>query len=114
MALSLLYPTLMTYISFVVSEKVRGYSIGWFIAAADFGTSSGAFVMGWLADAFTYRGMLVAAIGIGIGLVADIIATWAEGGGSMRLLVADQLTSINVFFLSPENKGIYILVMRNM
>ncbi|WP_088835375.1 staphylopine family metallophore export MFS transporter CntE [Paenibacillus tyrfis] len=65
LALSLLYPTLMTYISFVVPEKVRGYSIGWFIAAADFGTSSGAFVMGWLADAFTYRGMLAAAAGIG-------------------------------------------------
>ncbi|GGD46821.1 staphylopine family metallophore export MFS transporter CntE [Paenibacillus nasutitermitis] len=66
LALSLLYPTLMTYISFVVPEKVRGYSIGWFIAAADFGTSSGAFLMGLVADAFTYRGMLVAAVCIGV------------------------------------------------
>lgn len=48
LALSLLYPTLMTYISFIVPEKVRRYSIGWFIAATDFGTSSGAFIMGWL------------------------------------------------------------------
>ncbi|MCY9589895.1 MFS transporter [Paenibacillus chitinolyticus] len=77
MALSLLYPTLMTYISFVVPEKVRGYSIGWFIAAADFGTSSGAFLMGWLADAFTYRGMFVAAVGIGVFTL--VLTFWHKG-----------------------------------
>ncbi|WP_409346101.1 staphylopine family metallophore export MFS transporter CntE [Paenibacillus sp. MBLB4367] len=65
LALSLLYPTLMTYISFVVPERVRGYSIGWFIAAADFGTSSGAFVMGLLADSFSYGAMLSTAACIG-------------------------------------------------
>ncbi|WP_239616513.1 staphylopine family metallophore export MFS transporter CntE [Cohnella mopanensis] len=58
LALSLLYPTLTTYVSFVVPESVRGYSIGWFIAAADLGTSSGAFIMGWVADTYSYSDML--------------------------------------------------------
>ncbi|GED73060.1 MFS transporter [Brevibacillus reuszeri] len=66
LALSLLYPTLMTYISFVVPEENRGYSIGWFIAAADFGTSSGAFFMGWIADALSYQAMLGAAVIVGM------------------------------------------------
>ncbi|WP_146226603.1 staphylopine family metallophore export MFS transporter CntE [Aneurinibacillus soli] len=66
LALSLLYPTLMTYISFVVPEHVRGYAIGWFIAAADLGTSMGAFVMGWIADEFSYQVMLEAAASIGV------------------------------------------------
>ncbi|MCD9020928.1 staphylopine family metallophore export MFS transporter CntE [Cohnella silvisoli] len=65
LALSLLYPTLMTYVSFVVPESVRGYSIGWFIAAADLGTSSGAFIMGWVADRFSYPAMLGTAAAIG-------------------------------------------------
>ncbi|BBH19068.1 MFS transporter [Paenibacillus baekrokdamisoli] len=65
LALSLLYPTLMTYISFVVPERVRGYSIGWFIAAADLGTSSGAFIMGGLADLYSYQTMFSVAVGIG-------------------------------------------------
>ncbi|WP_018757656.1 staphylopine family metallophore export MFS transporter CntE [Paenibacillus terrigena] len=65
LALSLLYPTLMTYITFIVPEKVRGYSIGWFIAAADLGTSSGALLMGFLADFYSYRGMLITAAVLG-------------------------------------------------
>lgn len=72
LALSLLYPTLMTYISFVVPEQVRGYSIGWFIAAADFGTSFGAFAMGLLADRFSYDAMLSTAACIG---AATLIVT---------------------------------------
>ncbi|GLX66926.1 staphylopine family metallophore export MFS transporter CntE [Paenibacillus glycanilyticus] len=64
-ALSLLYPTLMTYITFVVPEQSRGYSIGWFIAAADLGTSCGAYLMGWLADEYSYKAMLATAACIG-------------------------------------------------
>ncbi|WP_051271047.1 staphylopine family metallophore export MFS transporter CntE [Shimazuella kribbensis] len=65
LALSLLYPTLMTYITFVIPANIRGYSIGWFIAAADLGTSSGALIMGWIADQFSYPAMLGAATMIG-------------------------------------------------
>ncbi|MFC5406328.1 staphylopine family metallophore export MFS transporter CntE [Cohnella soli] len=71
LALSLLYPTLITYITFIVPERSRGYSIGWFIAAADFGTSFGAFVMGAIADAFSYQTMLVT--GACIGAVALVV-----------------------------------------
>ncbi|TVX99093.1 staphylopine family metallophore export MFS transporter CntE [Cohnella terricola] len=66
LALSLLYPTLMTYITFIVPEKSRGVSIGWFIAAADLGTSGGAYLMGWLADAFSYQAMLATGACIGV------------------------------------------------
>ncbi|MBB6674675.1 staphylopine family metallophore export MFS transporter CntE [Cohnella nanjingensis] len=74
LALSLLYPTLMTYITFIVPAQSRGYSIGWFIAAADFGTSSGAFVMGWIAGAFSYQTMLGTAACIGAGTLLLSIA----------------------------------------
>ncbi|RKP56303.1 MFS transporter [Cohnella endophytica] len=77
LALSLLYPTLITYITFIVPERSRGYSIGWFIAAADFGTSLGAFLMGWLADAFSYPTMLATGAGIG---VAALIVTFVYRG----------------------------------
>ncbi|OPH50496.1 hypothetical protein BC351_07510 [Paenibacillus ferrarius] len=78
LALSLLYPTLMTYISFIVPTHVRGYSIGWFIAAADFGTSSGAFMMGWLAETFSFETMLGTATCLGVATL--ILALIYHGG----------------------------------
>lgn len=80
LALSLLYPTLMTYITFIVPENVRGYSIGWFIAAADFGTSSGAVIMGWIADEYSYQAMLGTATFIGmITLMLSLLYRGREG-----------------------------------
>ncbi|NOU62743.1 hypothetical protein GC096_01615 [Paenibacillus sp. LMG 31461] len=67
----------MTYISFIVPAQVRGYSIGWFIAAADFGTSSGAFLMGWLAESFSFEMML--SIAAGLGGVTIILALSHQG-----------------------------------
>jgi MFS family permease len=81
LALSLLYPSLMTYITFVVPERTRGYSIGWFIAAADLGTSSGAYLMGWLAGEFSYQTMLITAVFIGLGaLLFTLLYPRARGG----------------------------------
>lgn len=51
---ALLYPMLMTYISFAASGDHRNASIGLFIASADLGVALGAIVMGQLADVWSY------------------------------------------------------------
>ncbi|MUT64847.1 MFS transporter [Paenibacillus sp. NEAU-GSW1] len=64
-ALSMLYPTLLTYVSFIVPEKYRGQGIGLFIAAADFGASVGIWTLSLLANAYSYDAMFSSCIGIG-------------------------------------------------
>lgn len=57
MAFAVLYPTLLTFVSFRVPEAARGFLIGLFIGAADFGFALGALAMGPVADAFSYPAM---------------------------------------------------------
>ncbi|MFC4077985.1 staphylopine family metallophore export MFS transporter CntE [Salinithrix halophila] len=57
LAFSVLYPTLLTFISFRVPEGARGFLIGLFIGAADFGFALGALAMGPVADIFSYPAM---------------------------------------------------------
>lgn len=47
---ALLYPSLLTFISFLVENESRGYFIGLFIGAADLGFALGSLVMGPIAD----------------------------------------------------------------
>lgn len=56
-AQALLYPTLTTYLTFVVPSERRNVFIGLFIATADLGVSMGGVVMGPIADAFSYSVM---------------------------------------------------------
>lgn len=56
-AFALLYPSLLTYVSFVVPAGSRAFLLALFIAAADFGFALGALVMGPLADSFSYSSM---------------------------------------------------------
>ncbi len=56
-AFAVLYPTLLTFVSFRVPEAARGFLIGLFIGAADFGFALGALAMGPVADAFSYPAM---------------------------------------------------------
>lgn len=65
-ALSMLYPTLVTYVTFIVPERARGKGLGLFIAAADFGTSVGTMVLSFIADSYSYRVMFSSCIGIGL------------------------------------------------
>lgn len=53
-AQALLYPTLMTYLTFVLPQASRNVLIGLFIATADLGVSMGAVLMGPIADATSY------------------------------------------------------------
>ncbi|MEW9699407.1 MFS transporter [Paenibacillus sp. SI8] len=64
-ALSMLYPTLLTYVSFIVPERFRGRGIGLFIAAADFGTSVGTWGLSLLANAYSYEIMFAGCMAIG-------------------------------------------------
>ncbi|HDX9707253.1 TPA: MFS transporter [Bacillus thuringiensis] len=54
---ALLYPTLTTYLTFVLPEKSRNVLIGLFIAMADLGVSLGSVIMGPVADFSSYSFM---------------------------------------------------------
>jgi len=56
-AQAMLYPTLTTYLSFVLPQTSRNMSIGLFIAMADLGVSLGGVVMGPVADLVSYSTM---------------------------------------------------------
>ncbi|MFM9277503.1 staphylopine family metallophore export MFS transporter CntE [Paenibacillus jiagnxiensis] len=53
-AQALLYPTLTTYLSFVLPQSNRNVLIGLFIAMADLGVSIGGVILGPVADIFSY------------------------------------------------------------
>lgn len=53
-AQALLYPTLTTYLSFVLPQRNRNVLLGLFIAMADLGVSLGSVIMGPLADITSY------------------------------------------------------------
>lgn len=56
-AQAILYPTLTTYLSFVLPTHNRNILIGLFIATADLGMSLGSIIMGPLSDVLSYSGM---------------------------------------------------------
>ncbi|MFC4597165.1 staphylopine family metallophore export MFS transporter CntE [Cohnella hongkongensis] len=68
LAQALLYPTLFSYLTFVLPEASRNVRIGLFIAAADLGVSLGGFAMGPVADRFSYGSMY--AVGAGLAALA--------------------------------------------
>ncbi|MBZ5752926.1 staphylopine family metallophore export MFS transporter CntE [Metabacillus rhizolycopersici] len=53
-AQALLYPTLTTYLSFVLPQMKRNVLLGLFIAMADLGVSLGGIIMGPVADFYSY------------------------------------------------------------
>lgn len=58
-AFALMYPTLLTYVSFTVPDQARGLLLGLFIGAADCGFALGALAMGPLIDLFSYPMMYI-------------------------------------------------------
>ncbi|WP_284646332.1 staphylopine family metallophore export MFS transporter CntE [Paenibacillus silviterrae] len=57
LAIALLYPTMVTYLSFVLSSRNRAVFMGLFISTYDLGFSSGGLIMGIVAQKITYSGM---------------------------------------------------------
>ncbi|MCI3920912.1 MFS transporter [Paenibacillus sp. TRM 82003] len=69
-AQALIYPTLTTYLSFVLPKLDRNVLLGLFIATADLGVSMGGVVMGPLADLVSYSSMyMICAIIAGVMVV---------------------------------------------
>lgn len=71
-AQALLYPTLTTYLTFVLPGTSRNVYIGLFIATADLGISMGGIAMGPVADRFSYSTMyaVVAVLAIAAACIA--------------------------------------------
>jgi len=82
-AQALLYPTLTTYLTFVLPHLYRNVLIGLFIATADLGVSLGGLAMGPIADGVTYSGMY--AVCAVLALLAALLAVMS--GGKRRINV---------------------------
>ncbi|MBM7602557.1 MFS family permease [Metabacillus crassostreae] len=65
-AQALLYPTLTTYLSFVLPQVNRNVLLGLFIAMADLGVSLGGVMMGPIADMSSYSMMYTLCAGLGV------------------------------------------------
>lgn len=65
-AQALLYPTLTTYLTFVLPQESRNVLVGLFIAMADLGTSLGGIIMGPIADltSYSFMYMICAILGV--------------------------------------------------
>lgn len=78
-AQALLYPTLMSYLTFVVPSESRNVMIGWFIAAADLGVALGGVAMGPLADRFSYSFMY--AVGAALTVFVSVTVVMNRSAG---------------------------------
>lgn len=83
LAQALLYPTLMSYLTFVLPSAARNVGIGLFIAAADLGISMGGGAMGPVADRFSYSAMYAACAVLAV-VAASIAAISAVRDGGCR------------------------------
>lgn len=63
-AVALLYPSLVTYLSFVLPSRNRAVLLGLFISSYDLGFSSGGLLMGMAAQQLTYSGMFTLCAGL--------------------------------------------------
>lgn len=66
LAQALLYPTLTTYLSFVLPQVNRNVLLGLFIAMADLGVSLGGIIMGPIADISSYSFMYMICASLGM------------------------------------------------
>lgn len=68
-AQAIIYPTLTTYLTFVLPQTNRNVLIGLFIAMADLGVSLGGVIMGPVADLFSYSSMYMVCSVLGAAMV---------------------------------------------
>lgn len=69
-AQALLYPTLTTYLTFVLPQMNRNVLLGLFIAMADLGVSLGGVIMGPIADFTSYSFMYMICAGLSVAMIA--------------------------------------------
>ncbi|GED17630.1 MFS transporter [Aneurinibacillus migulanus] len=68
-AQALLYPTLTTYLTFVLPQINRNVLLGLFIAMADLGVSLGGVIMGPIADLSSYSFMYMICASLGVAMI---------------------------------------------
>ncbi len=68
-AQALIYPTLTTYLTFVLPQANRNVLLGLFIATADLGVSLGGVIMGPIADIFSYSFMYMICASLGVAMI---------------------------------------------
>ncbi|OKL36748.1 staphylopine family metallophore export MFS transporter CntE [Domibacillus mangrovi] len=68
-AQALIYPTLTTYLTFVLPKANRNVLLGLFIASADLGVSLGGVMMGPLVDLFSYSFMYMICAFLGVAMI---------------------------------------------
>ncbi|WP_409340322.1 staphylopine family metallophore export MFS transporter CntE [Paenibacillus sp. MBLB4367] len=68
-AQALLYPTLTTYLTFVLPQASRNMLVGLFIAMADLGVSLGGVIMGPIADLSSYSFMYMICAILGVSMI---------------------------------------------
>ncbi|MBO1511008.1 staphylopine family metallophore export MFS transporter CntE [Metabacillus bambusae] len=68
-AQALLYPTLTTYLTFVLPQMNRNVLLGLFIAMADLGVSLSGVIMGPMADIFSYSFMYMICAILGVAMI---------------------------------------------
>ncbi|WP_282936175.1 MFS transporter [Paenibacillus sp. RC67] len=78
-AQALLYPTLTTYLTFVLPPSNRNVLIGLFLATADLGVSLGGILMGPIADKFSYSSMYMICALLGMSMVIFASASSRRG-----------------------------------
>ncbi|MCR6098159.1 MFS transporter [Salipaludibacillus agaradhaerens] len=72
-AQALLYPTLTTYLSFVLPEASRNVLLGLFIAMADLGVSLGGIIMGPVADMLSYSWMYMVCAILSVAILGVVV-----------------------------------------
>lgn len=87
LAQATLYPTLISYLTFVLPKTSRNVLIGWFIAMADLGVSLGGAGMGPVADLYSYGAMykasaVLAVVCAGIAWGANRRSRGADGAAA--------------------------------
>ncbi len=68
-AQAIIYPTLTTYLTFVLPKMNRNVLLGLFIAMADLGVSLGGIIMGPIADFFSYSTMYMICSVLGVVMI---------------------------------------------
>lgn len=76
LAVAILYPTLTTYLSFVLPAKTRHILLGLFMSSYDLGFALGGLVMGVAVEWLSYSGMFTICALIGAAALMTVLTNW--------------------------------------
>jgi MFS family permease len=84
LASAMLYPTITTYMSFVIPKEKKHILLGVFLASYDLGFALGGFIMGFVVQASSYSFMFISCSIIGL---FAIVIIWIKGKETKVVLV---------------------------